>query len=81
MPFAAVATAVLLTLVATGSRPPWTSWRAMLVLTALIGLGLNVRAGALMFVVQPLAFPVTLLGLAWFDLVGYFHFIASWMNI
>lgn len=50
MPFAAVATAVLLTLVATGSRPPWTSWRAMLVLTALIGLGLNVRAGALMFV-------------------------------
>jgi hypothetical protein len=27
------------------------------------------------------ALAVTLLGLAWFDRLGYLHFIASWVNI
>ena len=49
-PFAAVATAILLALAWTRARPPWTSWRIMLVLIGLIGLGLNVRPGALLFV-------------------------------
>jgi hypothetical protein len=33
-------------------------------------------AAALIF-----ALAVTLLGLSWFDMIGYFHFMVSWMNI
>lgn len=33
-------------------------------------------AAALLF-----ALAVTLLGLAWFDMIGYFQFIESWRNI
>ena len=50
LPFAAVSTAVLLIFWTMGSRPPWASPRALVLLALVIGLGLNVRAGALLFI-------------------------------
>ena len=50
LPFAAVSTAILLIFWAMGSSPPWASPRALVLLALVIGLGLNVRAGALLFI-------------------------------
>ena len=49
LPFATVATAVLLGLTRIGPRSPVLSWGAVAGFAALIGLGLNVRPGALIF--------------------------------
>ena len=50
LPFATVATAVLLALTYMRSRPPFVSARLAVALSLIIGAGLNVRAGALMFI-------------------------------
>jgi hypothetical protein len=49
LPFATVTTAVLLALTRLSSRPPVLDWASVGILGGLIGLGLNVRPGALLF--------------------------------
>jgi hypothetical protein len=50
LPFATIATAVILGLTWVRPGSPILSWRAVVFFAALIGLGLNVRPGALLFV-------------------------------
>jgi hypothetical protein len=49
LPFATVTTAVLLALTRLSLRPPVLDWTSVAILGSLIGLGLNVRPGALLF--------------------------------
>jgi hypothetical protein len=50
IPFATVATGLLMALTHVGSRAPFLSWRLVLMLALVIGISLNVRPGGLLFI-------------------------------